>query len=111
MGMIVHYRQSRTSFTTKRGTISGPCSKAWLPPNAQDCRHLTAFCTPAGTFEWKILPMGVKDRPHAFHRLVGCCVGQLKPHIRVSINDILVGMRPTGTGKGKLLDLHAIIEH
>ena len=73
-------------------------------PLLEECRHLTAFCTPAGTFEWRALPMGVKVGPQAFHRLVSWCVGRLKPHIRAYIDDILVGTRPTCSGKEKLLD-------
>ena len=80
-------------------------------PLLEECRHLTAFCTPAGSFEWKVLPVGVKVRPQAFQRLVSWCVGRLKPHIRAYIDDILLGTRPTCSGKGKLLDSQGIMEH
>ena len=80
-------------------------------PLLEECRHLTAFCTPARTFEWKVLPMRVKVGPEAFQRLVSWCVGRLKPHIRAYIDDILVGTRPTCSGKRKLLDSQAILEH
>ena len=73
-------------------------------PLLEECRHLTAFCTPAGTFEWKVLPMGVKIGP-------GWCFGCFKPHIRAYIYDILVGTRPTCSGKGKPLYSQAIMEH
>ena len=66
---------------------------------------------PAGTFEWKVLSMGVKAGPQAFQRLVSWYAGRLKPHIRAYIGDILVGTRPTCTGKGKLLNSQAIMEH
>ena len=55
--------------------------------------------------------MGVKVRPQAFQRLVSWCVGRLKPHITAYIDNILLGTRPTCTGKGKLLDSQAIMEH
>ena len=80
-------------------------------PLLEECRHLTAFCTPAGTFEWKTLPMGVKVGPQAFQRLVSWCVGRLKPLIRAYTDDILVGTQPGCSGKGKLLDSQAIMEH
>ena len=80
-------------------------------PLVEECRHLTAFCTPVGTFEWKVLPMGFKVGPQAFQRLVSWCVGRLKPHIRAYIKDNLVGTPPTCSGKGKLLDSQAIMEH
>ena len=53
-------------------------------PLLEECRHLTAFCTPAWTFEWKVLPMWVKVGPQASQRLVSLCVGRLKPHIRAT---------------------------
>ena len=80
-------------------------------PLLEECRHFTAFCTPAVTFEWKVLPMGVKVGPQAFQRLVSWCVGRLKPHIIAYIDDILVGTRPTCSGKGKLLDSQAKTEN
>ena len=80
-------------------------------PLMKECRHLTAFCSPAGTFERKVLPMQVKVGPQVFERILSWCVGRLKPHIRAYIDDILVGMRPTCGGKGKLLDSQAIMEH
>ena len=80
-------------------------------PLLEECRHLTAFFTAAGTFEWKFLPMGVKGGPQAFQRLVSLCVGRLKPHIRAYIDDILVGTRPTCSCKGKLLESQAIMDH
>ena len=80
-------------------------------PSLEECRHLTAFCTPAGTSVWKVLLMGVKVGPHALQRLVSWCVGRLKSHIRAYIDDILVGRQPTCCGKGQLLDSQAIMEH
>ena len=79
-------------------------------PLLEECRHLTAFSTPTGTFELKVLPVGVKGGPQAFQRLLSLCVGRLKPHIRAYIDDILVGTRPTCSCKEKLLDFQAIME-
>ena len=80
-------------------------------PLLEECRHLTAFCTAARTFEWKVLPMGIQIRPQALQRFVSWCVGRLKPHIRTYIDDILVGTQPICSGKGELLDSQAIMEH
>ena len=77
----------------------------------EECRHFTAFCTPAGTFEWKVLPMGVKVGQQAFQGLLSWCVGSLNPHITAYIDDILVSTRPTCSGKGKLLNSQAVMEH
>ena len=39
------------------------------------------------------------------------CVGRLKPHVRAYIDDILVSTHHNCSGKGKLLDSQAIMEH
>ena len=55
--------------------------------------------------------MGAKVWSQAFQRLVSLCIGRLKPRIKAYIDDILVGTRPTCSGKGKLLDSQAILKH
>ena len=112
--MSSHYRLSNTFSKGRLETISGPL---WIWKMAstrcllEECRYLTAFCTPAGTFEWKVLPMWVEAGPQAFRRLVSWCVGRLKPHIRAYIDDTLVGTQPTRSGEGRLLNSQAIMEH
>ena len=66
---------------------------------------------PAGTFERKVLLMGAKVGPQAFQCLVSSCVGRLKSRMTAYIDDILIGTQPTCSGKAKLLDSKAIIEH
>ena len=34
----------------------------------ESSRSLTAFITPFGVYEWKVLPMGVKVGPQVFQR-------------------------------------------
>ena len=36
----------------------------------EDSKHLTAFCTPLGVFEWNVLPIGVKVGPAAYQDMV-----------------------------------------
>ena len=36
----------------------------------EDSKHLTAFCTPFGVFEWNVSPMGVKVGPAAFQEML-----------------------------------------
>ena len=53
-----------------------------------DSKHLTAFCTPFGVFEWIVLPMGVKVGPAAYQEMVQD-VTRRCPAARPYIDDIL----------------------
>ena len=48
-----------------------------IPASLEECRQSTTVCIAARTFEWKVVPMGVKVGP--LERLVSCCVGRRKP--------------------------------
>ena len=60
---------------------------------AREHWHYTSFITPSGVYEWKVLPMGVKEGPQAFQRMVAYCLKD-SPDSRPYIDDVL-----TGTGK------------
>ena len=49
-------------------------------------RQYTAFCTPFGVFEWRLLPMGVKVGPQAFQRMVSDCLKSLQPHTHTHLH-------------------------
>ena len=51
-------------------------------------KHLTAFCTSFGVFEWSVLPMGVKVGPAAYQEMVQH-VTKKCPSFRPYIDDIL----------------------
>lgn len=40
----------------------------WNVPIEEGCRHLTAFVTPFGTFEFNVVPFGIKNSPSEFQR-------------------------------------------
>ena len=79
-------------------------------PLSECSRQYTAFCTPFGVFEWRILPMGVKVGPQAFQRMVSDCLKSLQPHTHIYIHDLLTGTRPKLCGKGRILDSKAYLE-
>ena len=54
----------------------------------EESKHLTAFCTPFGVFEWNFLPMGVKVSPAAYQEMVRHVVRHC-PAARPYIDDIL----------------------
>ena len=81
-------------------------------PLEESSRHLTAFCTPFGVYEWNVPPMGVKVGPAAFQRMVSWCLAHHQVlGAKAYIDDILIGTAPHLRGKGKLLDRHAFEEH
>ena len=79
-------------------------------PLSECSRQYTAFCTPFGVFEWRVLPMGVKAGPQAFQRMASDCLKSLGPHTHIYIGDLPTGTRPKLCGKGKILDSKAYLE-
>ena len=57
-----------------------------------DCQVLTAFVTPWGVYMWLVLPMGVKNGPAMFQRMVQTGIGHL-PFTKVYVDDTIVGSR------------------
>ena len=58
-----------------------------LHPESQE---YTAFVTPHGVYQWTVLPMGVKNGPAMFQRMIQWSLRDLT-HVLVYIDDILVG--------------------
>ena len=55
----------------------------------ESSKHLTAFCTPFGIFEWNVLPMGVEVGPAAYQQMVQY-VTRNCPQSQPYIDDILL---------------------
>ena len=62
-----------------------------------DSRELTAFVTPHGVYHWTVLPMGVKNGPAMFQRMIQWSLREL-PTVMVYIDDVLVGSPPPEKG-------------
>lgn len=58
-----------------------------------DSQELTAFVTPHGVYQWTVLPMGVKNGPAMFQRMIQWVTREL-PFVMVYIDDALVGTAP-----------------
>ena len=78
-------------------------------PHSECSRQYTAFCTPFGVLECRILPMGVKVGPQAFQGAMSDCLKLLQPHTHIYIDDLLTGTGPKLCGKGKILDSKAYL--
>ena len=58
---------------------------------AEVSREITAFTTPGGLFQWKVLPMGMRTSGAVFQRLMDAMLGELQPRCAVVyINDITI---------------------
>ena len=64
-----------------------------IPLTKQSC-PCTAFCTPWGVYQWKVLPIGVNKGPQVYQRMVTHCIRPLHPSVRAYIDHLLVGTPP-----------------
>ena len=59
-------------------------------PIRPECRHITCMSTPVGVFQWKVLPMGLKNASAIFQRVMESVL-QEHDYVNVYIDDIIVG--------------------
>ena len=69
---------------------------------AEDSRAVTAFVTPWGCYQWTVLPMGMKQAPALFQRLVNWSLREV-PHSRAYVDDILTGTPLSAVSEDKSL--------
>ena len=60
-------------------------------------RAVTAFVTPWCNYQWTVLPMGIKQAPALFQRLVNWILRDV-PRARAYVDDILTGTPDSGSG-------------
>ena len=79
---------------------------------APESRAVTAFVTPWCNYQWKVLPMGIKQAPALFQRLVNWTLLSV-PRARAYVDDILVGTPESESGNligDHLKDLCQVLE-
>ena len=66
--------QLKGKYFTKMDAYSGFFQ---IPLRSKD-RHLTAFTTPGNKWQYKVMPMGLKTSPKAFHNVIASAVASVK---------------------------------
>ncbi|GKT37815.1 uncharacterized protein LOC109101758, partial [Aduncisulcus paluster] len=60
-------------------------------PLAPETKHITAFTTPLGLFEWNVLPFGLKTAPAIFQKTLQHVFSDIMFHgVLVYLDDIIV---------------------
>ena len=80
-------------------------------PLRRDYRDLTAMCTPCGTVQWTVMPMGLKNAPSMFQKMMETILFQkhkaldLQEFCSIYIDDLLFAT-PLGKNFDECLKLH-----
>ena len=80
-------------------------------PLRKEDRHLTAMCTPCGTVQWTVLPMGLKNALSMFQKMMETILFQkhqsldLQEFCSIYIDDLLIAT-PLGKNFDECLKLH-----
>ena len=60
-----------------------------VPVASEDC-HKTAFCTPFGLFEFKVMPFGLQGAPGTFQRLMEGLIRGLSSFASAYLDDLII---------------------
>ena len=59
-------------------------------PINESSKHYTCMSTPIGTYQWKVLPMGLKNAPSVFQKVMDWVFKDMK-NVDPYIDDIIIG--------------------
>ena len=62
----------------------------WQVPMAKASRHLTAFTTPFGLFQFRVMPFGLQGAPATFQRLMDKVLQGLEEYAAAYIDDLVI---------------------
>ena len=65
------------------------CKGYWQIPVDEKFREITAFVTPHGLFQWKVMPFGIVSAPAVFSRMMRTLLKDID-HVINYIDDILI---------------------
>ena len=79
-------------------------------PLAKSSRLLTCICSPVSPVQWTVMPMGLKNAPSLFQRMIEEVLFPEHPELRefvsVYIDDIIMATVGDGLTEQELVDLH-----
>ena len=79
-------------------------------PLAKSSRPLTCMCSPVDPVQWTVMPIGLKNAPSFFQRMMEEVLLSEHPELRefvsVYIHDIIITTVGDGLGEQELVDLH-----
>ena len=79
-------------------------------PLAKSSRPLTCMCSPVGPVQWTVMPMGLKNAPSFFQRMMEEVLfsghPELHEFVSVHIHDIIIATVGDGLTEQELVDLH-----
>ena len=62
----------------------------WQVPMSEDDRAKTAFTTPRGLYQFKVMPFGLCGAPATFQRMMDSVIRGLESHVAVYLDDVVV---------------------
>lgn len=74
-------------------------------PVAEDSRHLTAFVTPDGNYEYTRMPFGLINAPAVFQQMMNKALGSKRFELAISYLDDILSAAATIDGCLKNLEL------
>ncbi len=78
-------------------------SGLWQIPMNKESRKITTFSTPAGHYEWPRLPMGLRNAPLPFQRMINSLfAGVIVNGLFVYLDDLIVVSKDLGSLLKKL---------
>ena len=60
-----------------------------MPVAAED-QHKTAFATPFGLFQFRVMPLGLNGAPASFQRMMDCVVDGLQDCAAAYLDDLII---------------------
>ena len=79
----------------------------WQAPVAQRARHMTAFSTPCGLFQFTMMPFGLQGAPATFQRLMDKVIKGMQSYASAYLDDLVIY---SSCWKGHVSQIHLVLE-